>query len=55
MQEGVRHQAVDHGISWATYFRDPDGNGLEVYVDRRQASGGRLALQGESISNLNRV
>ncbi len=55
VRHGIRHHSVDHGISWATYFRDPDGNGLEVYVDRRQASGGRLAWQGESISTLNRV
>ncbi len=28
--------AVDHvGISWAMYFNDPDGNGLEIYVDTR--------------------
>lgn len=26
---------VDHGISWAAYFPDPDGNGLEVFLDRR--------------------
>lgn len=27
---------VDHGISKALYFSDPDGNGIEVYVDTRQ-------------------
>lgn len=26
---------VDHGISEAIYFRDPDGNGVELYVDTR--------------------
>lgn len=26
---------VDHGISKALYFSDPDGNGLELYVDTR--------------------
>jgi catechol 2,3-dioxygenase len=26
---------VDHGISKAIYFDDPDGNGLEVYLDTR--------------------
>ncbi len=30
---------VDHGISWAGYFDDVDGNGVEVYLDRRGASG----------------
>ena len=32
---------VDHGISWAMYLSDPDGNGVEVYVDRRAAESGR--------------
>jgi catechol 2,3-dioxygenase len=26
---------VDHGISKALYFDDPDGNGIELYVDTR--------------------
>jgi catechol 2,3-dioxygenase len=26
---------IDHGISKTLYFDDPDGNGLEVYVDTR--------------------
>ncbi len=26
---------VDHLISWAIYFSDPDGNGLEIYCDTR--------------------
>lgn len=46
---GIRHQTVDHGISWATYFRDPDGNGLEVYVDRRQQPGARQSWKGDSV------
>jgi catechol 2,3-dioxygenase len=25
---------ADHGVSEAVYLRDPDGNGLEIYVDR---------------------
>lgn len=32
---------VDHGISKALYFSDPDGNGIEIYVDTR-ASGHAL-------------
>lgn len=47
-EHGVRHQTVDHGISWATYFRDPDGNGLEVYVDRRHQPDGRRVWDGSS-------
>jgi catechol 2,3-dioxygenase len=29
--------AADHGVSEAIYFRDPDGNGVEIYHDRPQA------------------
>jgi catechol 2,3-dioxygenase len=28
--------ASDHGVSEAIYFRDPDGNGIEIYADRPQ-------------------
>jgi catechol 2,3-dioxygenase len=28
--------ASDHGVSEAVYLSDPDGNGLELYVDRPQ-------------------
>ena len=27
--------ASDHGVSEAVYLRDPDGNGIELYRDRR--------------------
>ena len=26
--------AADHGVSQSLYLRDPDGNGVELYVDR---------------------
>ncbi len=26
--------SADHGVSEAVYLRDPDGNGVELYVDR---------------------
>lgn len=29
--------AADHGVSEAVYFRDPDGNGVELYRDRPEA------------------
>ena len=38
---------VDHGISEALYFEDPDGNGIEVYVDTRHKAkkwGGKTRL-----------
>ncbi len=28
---------ADHGVSEAVYFRDPDGNGVELYRDRDRA------------------
>jgi len=36
---GVAVTPVDHGISRALYFEDPDGNGLEVYRDTRTERG----------------
>ncbi len=47
----IQHQipldgASDHGVSEALYLRDPDGNGLELYVDRDPAKWPRDA-QGE--------
>lgn len=33
--DGVPVYPVDHRISWALYFSDPDGNGIEVYWDTR--------------------
>ena len=32
---GIPVSPVDHGISKALYFDDPDGNGVEVYYDTR--------------------
>ena len=37
---GVDVSPVDHGISKALYFADPDGNGLELYVDTRERHDG---------------
>lgn len=47
-RDGVEHSDVDHGISWAIYFADPDGNGVEVYLDRRHATGGSILWNGTS-------
>jgi catechol 2,3-dioxygenase len=30
------HGAADHGVSEALYLSDPDGNGIELYCDRRR-------------------
>lgn len=35
--------ASDHGVSEALYLRDPDGNGVELYWDRPEASWPRTA------------
>lgn len=36
---GITPFTIDHRISWAMYFNDPDGNGLEIYVDTREEEG----------------
>ncbi len=46
--ERIAFVAVDHGISWALYFADPDGNGLEIYVDTRRDPAGRQVWNGYS-------
>ncbi len=38
--------ASDHGVSEAIYFRDPDGNGIEIYADRPKAEWPRRADGG---------
>jgi catechol 2,3-dioxygenase len=37
-QSGVAVRPIDQGISKALYFDDPDGNGVEVFVDTRTES-----------------
>lgn len=34
-RSGIATKAVNHGISKALYFNDPDGNGIEVFLDTR--------------------
>jgi catechol 2,3-dioxygenase len=38
--------ASDHGVSEALYLRDPDGNGVEFYVDRPEEEWPRAADGG---------
>ena len=45
---GIAVTPVDHCISWALYFDDPDGNGLEIYWDTRDEKHGRTLWRGES-------
>lgn len=44
---GVSVTPVDHRISKALYFDDPDGNGVEVYLDTREETG-REEWRGEN-------
>src|SRR5262249_47402645 len=39
-ERGTPVHLVDHRISWAMYFSDPDGNGLELYWDTRSEADG---------------
>jgi len=43
----IRVATVDHRISWAMYFSDPDGNGLEIYCDTREEPDGTKLWQGK--------
>jgi catechol 2,3-dioxygenase len=45
---------VDHGISEALYFDDPDGNGLEVYRDTRDSPDEEWAGTNEQFDPLDR-
>lgn len=47
-ERSIPFQAVDHGISHALYFADPDGLGVEVFLDRREAEGGSRSWDGHS-------
>ncbi len=46
---GIAVAAVDHRISWALYFADPDGNGLEIYCDTRSDPDGAPLWDGQNL------
>lgn len=46
---GVSVYPVDHRISWALYFSDPDGNGIEVYWDTRKTQHGADLWEGRNL------
>lgn len=48
-ESGVDVALVDHLISWAMYFDDPDGNGLEIYWDTRREPGGQHIWHGRNV------
>lgn len=41
--------AVDHRIAWSIYCADPDGNGVELFVDTRADVGGATLWRGASV------
>ncbi len=45
-KDGLTVYPVDHRISWALYFNDPDGNGIEVYWDTRDTEHGVYIWEG---------
>ncbi len=46
IEAGIKVATVDHCISWAMYFDDPDGNGLEIYWDARHEPDGVMHWRG---------
>ena len=44
--------ATDHGVSEALYLRDPDDNGVELYVDRPKEEWPRSS-EGEGVAMFN--
>lgn len=48
-EAGVPAAPIDHLISWAIYFDDPDGNGLEIYWDTRHAPDGEQLWRGRNV------
>lgn len=47
---GIQVFPVNHLISWALYFNDPDDNGLEIYWDIRRESFGKEVWKGKSLA-----
>jgi catechol 2,3-dioxygenase len=43
--------ATDHGVSEALYLRDPDDNGVELYVDRAKEDWPRADGEGVAMFN----
>lgn len=46
-EDSISVYPIDHRISWAMYFSDPDGNGIEVYLDTRNNSDGAKLWEGK--------
>ena len=48
LERGIDVEPVDHRIGWGAYFSDPDGNGLEVYLDTRSEPEGVPLWEGQN-------
>lgn len=46
---GIPVSVVDHMVSWAVHFQDPDGNGLEIIWDTRRLPGKSDLWQGRDL------
>lgn len=46
LKAGVPFVKRDNGISWTARFKDPDGNEIEIYLDRRDSVGGAKRWDG---------
>lgn len=47
-QHQIDYSLIDHRISWAAYFNDPDGNGVEIFIDQRKEQTGQTLWEGQS-------
>ena len=47
VDSGITVEPIDHRIGWGCYFNDPDGNGLEIYCDTRDAADGDTLWRGQ--------
>ena len=45
---GITVSPVDHKIGWGAYFKDPDGNLLEIYCDTRREPDGEGLWGGQN-------
>jgi len=46
---GIPVSVIDHMVSWAMHFQDPDGNGLEIIWDTRHLPGKSDFWQGRDL------
>ena len=47
-ENNVEYKCADQGVCWSIYFDDPEGNGIEAFLDIRSKSIGRVRWGGET-------